>query len=212
MSKLPNPPDPATLRHRAPIAHALHTLETRVTLWRVHYTVGAHVLAWNQLRRYGPASGRFDPQPPPPSSESGLGVLYLAAERVDVALAETFQRTRRVDVNAGGPWLTGMRLTRPVRLLDLSGSWPTRAGASQTLCSGPRPRAQAWARTIAQAWPDLDGLWYPSSMLGGGCCAALWTPGTDAVPPTPLLSVPLAHPALWGPLAEACERIGYRLA
>lgn len=211
MSKLPDPPDAATLRDRAPIEHALHTVGPRATLWRIHNTVGDHVLAWNQLRRYGPASGRFDPQPLPPRAESEVGVLYVAAERVEVAVAEVFQRTRRVDVTAGGPWLTGMRLTRPVRLLDLSGSWPTRAGASQALCSGPRPRAQAWARTIAQAWPGLDGLWYPSSMLGGGYCAALWTPAANALPDTPVLSVPLAHPGLWAPLAVICKRIGYRL-
>ncbi len=211
MSKLPNPPDPAPLRKRAPIGRALHTLGQRVTLWRIHHTVGAHVLAWNQLRRYGPAAGRFDPHPLPPGATSSLGVLYLAAERVEIAVAEVFQRTRRVDVTAGGPWLTGLRLTRPVRLLDLTGTWPTRAGASQTLCSGPRPRAQAWARTIAQAWPDLEGVWYPASMLGGGHCAALWAPAADALPDTPALAVPLAHPSLWGPLAVTCQRIGYRL-
>lgn len=211
MTKLPDPPDPATLRDRAPIGRTLRTLGSRLVLWRIHNTVGEYVLAWNELRHHGPAGGRFDPQPPPPGSTADLGVLYVAAERVDTAVAEVFQRTRRVDVTAGGPWLTGMRLTRSVRLLDLTGEWPTRAGASQALCSGPRPRAQAWARTIAQAWPDLEGVWYSSSMLGGGNCAALWTPAANALPPNPVLSVPLSHPALWGPLAVICERIGYRL-
>jgi hypothetical protein len=211
VTTLPRPPDADTLRARAPLDRALRSVGSRVVLWRIHDTIGQHVLAWNQLRRYGPAGGRFDPQPLPPGSESGLGVLYLAAERVDVALAEAFQRTRRVDVTAGGPWLTGLRLTRSVRLLDLAGGWPTRAGASQALCSGPRPRAQAWARAITQAWPELDGVWYPSSMLGGGHCVSLWSPAADALPPTPMLSVPLSHPALWGPLALICERIGYRL-
>ena len=148
----------------------------------------------------------------PPSAGSGRGVLYAAVERIDVAVAEVFQRTRRVDVTAGSPWLTGMRLTPPVRLLDLSGTWPTRAGASQALCSGPRPRAQAWARAITQAWrPELDGIWYPSSMLGGWYCVALWQPAADALPTTPVLSIPLSHPGLWDSLAALCERIGYRL-
>lgn len=212
MTKLPDPPDFDTLRSRAPIGSAVRTVGTETTLWRVHNTLGPHVLPWNRLRRYGPAGGRFDPQPPPPGDTSGRGVLYVAAERIDTAIAEVYQRTRRVDVTAAGPWLTGMRLTRSVRLLDLSGAWPTRAGASQALCSGPRPRAQAWACAIADAWPDLDGVWYPSSMLGGRYRAALWSPAEGALPDHPVLSVPLAHPALWGPLALVCEQIGYRLA
>lgn len=212
MTKLPNPPDSATLRERAPIEHALRVLDPAVMLWRIHDTVGPHVLAWNELRCYGPAAGRYDPQPRPAGTAPDRGVLYLAVARIEVAVAEVFQRTRRVDVTAGSPWLTGMRLTRSIPLLDLEGVWPTRAGASQALCSGPRPQAQAWAHTIVQAWPDLAGLWYPSSMVGGGSCVALWTPARDALPKVPALSVPLSHPALWEPLAVVCDRIGYRLA
>lgn len=102
-------------------------------------------------------------------------------------------------------------VTRPVELLDLTGAWATRAGASQLISSGPRPRAQKWARQIAAAWPQMDGVWYRSSMLGGGYCAALWSPAADAMPNRPVLSVPLSHAALWRPLALICEQIGYRL-
>jgi len=211
VSKLPDPPSPAALRDRAPIDDHVRRVGPDTLLWRIHNTVGEHVLGWNQLRRFGPATGRFDPHPLSPGMADQQGVLYLAVQRVEVALAEVFQRARRVDVTAGQPWLTGLRLARSLDVLDLSVTWPTLAGASQTLCSGPRPRAGAWARCIAQAWPDLGGLWYPSSMLGGGYCVALWLPAADAVPTSPEISTPLSHPSLWGPLALACERIGYRI-
>lgn len=211
MTKLPDLPPPDILRERAPVETSLHFLGPDTVLWRIHATAGSHVVGWNRLRHYGPAAGRFDPQRPPAGQSPRRGVLYLAAERVEVAVAETFQRTRRVDVTAGSPWLTGMRLTRQVGLLDLCGTWPTRAGASQALSSGPHARAQAWARAITEAWPALEGLWYPSSMRGGGRCVALWAPATDALPESPEVSVPLSHPGVWGSLALACERLGYLL-
>lgn len=209
MSKLPRPPSPPALRERAPVS--LHRLDTDVLLWRIHLTVGEHVLPWNALRHWGPAAGRFDPHDLPPGHDPAHGVLYAAVSQVAVAVAEAFQRTRRVDVTAGGPWLTGLRLRRPVDLLDVTGAWATRAGASQALSVGPRPRAQEWARAITSAWPDLQGVWYRSSMLAGGHCAALWLPAADALPHQPEISLPLSHPSLWGPLALVCERIGYRL-
>jgi hypothetical protein len=212
VSKLPEPPSAQALRERAPLNGALHTLDTDAVLWRIHPTVGEHVLPWNELRHWGPAAGRFDPHNVPPGHDPAHGVLYVAAAQVGVAVTEAFQRTRRVDVTAGGPWLTGLQLTRPLALLDLTGPWATRAGASQAISTGPRPRAQRWARVIAAAWPALDGIWYRSSMLGGGRCAAVWTLAADAIPARPLLSMPLSHPALWGPLAVICERVGYRLA
>lgn len=210
MVKLPRPPEPAQLATRAPLDGALHTVGTQLTLWRIHYTLGEHVLRWNQPRTWGPARGRFDPHHLPPALDPSRSVLYLG-DQIPVVLAELFQHTRRVDLTAGGPWLTGLRLTRPMSLLDVTGLWPTRAGASQAIASGPRPQAQAWARVIADTWPDLDGIWYRSSMHGPGHCAALWQPAEDALPTAPLLSIPLAHPALWNALALACEQLGYRL-
>jgi hypothetical protein len=210
VARLPRPPEAAELQARAPLTNAIHPVDADIALWRIHFTLGKHVLAWNQPRRWGPARGRFDPHHLPPGQDRSRSVVYLG-DQIPMVLAEVFQHTRRVDVTAGGPWLTGLRLSRTVSLLDLTGLWPTRAGASQAIASGPRPHAQAWARVIADAWPDLDGVWYRSSMQGRGHCAALWAPATDALPHTPILSLPLAHPARWDPLAHACEQLGYRL-
>ena len=124
-------------------------------------------------------------------------------------MAEAFQVRRLVDRHSDAPHLVGLRLHRPVTLLDLSRSWPTRAGASQAISSGARERSQAWARAIRAAFPELDGLWYPSSMDGGSFCLVLWTPAADALPAAPVLSRALNDPALADRLAAAAGRLGY---
>jgi hypothetical protein len=168
------------------------------------------VTPWNDLRRYGPvADCRFDPHPPPVALHAE-GVSYLAITP-QTALAEAFQTRRLVDRHHGAPYLVGLRLQRPVRLLDLSRSWPTRAGASQAISSGRRDVARAWARTLRAAFPALEGLWYPSSMDGGGFCVVLWQPAEDALPAVPVMSRPLSDPALADRLAGAAARLGYRL-
>jgi hypothetical protein len=48
-------------------------------------------------------------------------------------------------------------------------------------------------------------------MDGGGWCVALWTPAADALPDVPVLSRPLADPALADRLAGTAARLGYRL-
>ncbi|MEP7020130.1 MAG: RES family NAD+ phosphorylase [Pseudonocardiales bacterium] len=209
MPKLPHPPTIERLRAvglKDPdvVAVAPHT-----TLWRLHRTVGTHVQPWNALRHYGPLPDRrFEPHDPPPH-EQVRGVSYLALD-IKTCVAEVFQTTRLVDRHTGTPYLTGLRLIRPARLVDLTGDWPTRAGASQAINSGPRPRASEWARAIRSAF-DVDGVWYRSSMHGEGWCSALFDTAADAMPPAPRVSVPLAHPAIAAPLARAAAELGYGL-
>lgn len=162
------------------------------------------------MRTYGPTTARFDPHPPPPGESSGERVLYLALD-VHTCLAEVFQRTRVVNRRRRSPYLTGFTGTRPLRLLDLAGTWPTRAGTSQALNSGRTDISRAWARAIRAAFPDLDGLWHPSSMNANQPCLALFAPAVDALPDDPRLSLPLSHPRLAVALADAAARIGYRL-
>ena len=209
MPKFPDPPTAEALRSLGLHAEDVVAVAPHSILWRIHRTTGLHVAAWNALRYFGPVDGmRFEPHDPPPHAQT-KGVFYAALD-VRTCVAEVFQRGRTVDRHDGNPYLTGMRLTRTVRLLDLSGSWPTRAGASQAINSGPRPRASAWARTIRAAY-DVDGLWYPSSMRGGGLCVALFDTAADALPVSPTVSVPLAHPALANPLAAYAGDLGYAL-
>jgi hypothetical protein len=124
-------------------------------------------------------------------------------------MAEVFQSKRRIDVYTRTPLLVGFELVRAVRLLDLTGLWPTRAGASLAINSGPRPRAQAWARQIYEAYPPLDGVYYGSSMDGNSPCAALFERAVDAIPPLPRLHRPLADPLLRPLIQRAALQLNY---
>lgn len=106
------------------------------------------------------------------------GVLYGAASTA-TCVAEVFQARRVIDHVADDRCLAGARTTRAVCLLDLTGDWPTRAGASQAIASGPRARAQATARATYDAYPTLEGLWYPSSMHGGHPAVVLFERAAD---------------------------------
>jgi hypothetical protein len=186
------------------VAVATHTV-----LWRVQPGTGLHVVAWNELRRFGPVpTGRFDPHEPPPR-EQGEGVQYLALD-LPTALAEHFQATRVVDRRRRTPVLVAWRPSRTLRLADLTGSWPLRIGASHVLNTCPRRRSQEWARAIRGAFRRLDGLWYTSSTTGRPS-VALFSPARSAIPPAPELSQVLSHPGLTPWLSAACEEIGYHL-
>ena len=183
-------------------------------LARIHRAGGEHPTRWREFRTVGPiATARFDPHPLPvdatPAAAPGFGVLY-AGLSLRTALAEAFQATRVVDRHGGSPWLVVFRATRPLHLLDLAGTWPTRAGASQAISSGPRDRARAWAREIFTAYPDIDGLWYRSSMDGGAPAVCLWEPAAPALPTQPWVHLPLDSAALALPVARACRQLGYR--
>jgi hypothetical protein len=117
-----------------------------------------------------------------------------------------------IDRIARDPWLVGFALRRPLNLLDLTGSWPTRAGASLAISSGPRPRAQRWSRAIYEAFPQGMGIYYGSSMDGGSSCAALFERAALALPAQPVFHRPLADPALLPALKQAAREMGYGLA
>lgn len=213
MAKLPWPPDVARLRElREP--DDVVALAPVTPLVRIYRAGGRHPADWNTYRTAGPvATARFDPHPPRddgvPVPAPGYGVLY-AGLALRSALAESFQAARVVDRHTGWPWLTVFRLKRPVRLLDLTGTWPTRAGASQAIATGPRDRARAWARAAFAAYDDVEGVWYRSSMDAGRPAVCLWERARSSMPATPLVNQPLDAPALVLPIARAARQIGYR--
>jgi RES domain len=181
-----------------------------VLLWRLYFRGGRHPTAWNTFRAFGPTRGRFDHQLPPPRVQERR-ILY-AAGHGPTALAEVFQEGRTVDRTTRDPWLAAFHLRRPISLLDLSGIWPTRAGASMALSSGPRPRAQRWSRAFYEAYPGIDGLFYPSSMSGSRPALAFYERALDALPRTPELHRPLLDPALLPILRRVASDLGYGLA
>ncbi|MGK2902765.1 MAG: RES family NAD+ phosphorylase [Mycobacterium sp.] len=143
-----------------------------------------------------------------------IGEELTGVVRITVALAESFQIDRTIDRFRGAPYLTALRFTRELRLLDLAadsaGSWPTRAGGTFTVSTGPHSITQRWARRIAEAFPDVDGVLY-NSRFSGRHCVALFAPAVTAVPPRPVLSLPLSHPGLAVRIASAARQLGYQL-
>ncbi len=206
-----NPPRPKV--PRTPPADLVREpddiLGVRPLLWRIHRTQGSHVLAWNQLRRFGPIpTMRYDPQPEP-AAPSVEGVLYTATS-LATSLAETFQATRVIDSHSFGPQITAWTPTRGLRLLDLTGGWALRNGAAFALATAPKSTCRAWARQIRATWPDLDGLWAPSTMTGSNN-VVLWNPARTSFPAAPDFSRPLAEPTLHAMANRiAGQDLGYR--
>jgi hypothetical protein len=109
-------------------------------------------------------------------------------------LAEAFQDTRTIDLWHHDPWLVGFETVVPLRLLDLTGSWPTRAGASLALSTVRRDRARRGSQAIFDTYLDATGLAYPSSMDANRPCLALYERGQAGIPARPRFHAALVTP------------------
>jgi hypothetical protein len=210
VAKLPRPPAPEVL---AALAPAVRRLPAGTRLWRVYFRGGAHPGRWNQLRTFGPTTARFDHQVPAPDGEpreQERGIQYAALDGI-TPLAEVFQDTRVIDRFARSPWLVAYDLAAPLDLLDLTGSWPTRAGASMLLNCGARARAREWSRAFYDAYPQADGLLYGSCMHANRPAVGLWERGHSAIPVHPVFHRALADKTLRLSLRNAAVEIGYLL-
>ena len=211
-STLPDPPSASELRQIGTRDDELRRIDTSETYWRVHRTEGGHVLAWDAFRHFGPVLW-FDPHPPPRSHYPD-GAVWYGASTPGTALAEAFQVDRTIDRRNGRPYLTGLSFTRALSVLDLAvdspGAWATRAGGTFAISTAPHTVTQRWARTIVDAFPDLEGVRY-NSRFAGTASVALFAPARSATPTQPVISLPLTHPDLGGRLAETARRIGYQV-
>jgi hypothetical protein len=203
MAKLPEPPA------RLPLPALTQTLAAGTILWRIYFTGGTHPAVWNGLRFFGPTAARFDHHDDPPRVQA-KGILYAAREGT-TCLAEVFQATRVVERVPKAPWLVGFALERDVTLLDLTGLWPTQAGASMAINSGPRPRAQRWSKLIHATYPNIDGLLYASSMHANKPAVALYERAQNALPGAPVFSRALADSAMLRRLSRAAAQVAYGL-
>jgi hypothetical protein len=217
MARLPDePPPPETLRALLRSREDIVAVHRATRLVRIFAAGGRHGQRWNSFRVHGPLPhARFDPHPPgpggAPATRPGHGTLYFGLS-VRTSVAEVFQTTSLVDRSTRRPHLVVFGPRRTLHLLDLAGLWPTRAGASQEISSGPKPVTQAWARAIRAAHPELDGLWYRSSMDSGDPAICLWEPpAATALPRNPDVLVPLDYPGLDLPLARVCQELNYTL-
>lgn len=206
MAKLPAPPLPEVLRGTRP---ELIRLAAGVTLWRIYRRGGEHALGWSSFRSFGPRDARFDHHLPPPRDQERA--IYYTAREPETCVAEVFQVERRIEGLVDAPWLVGFALARDVLLLDLTGRWPTRAGASMAIHSGSRPRARAWSRAIYQAFPEVQGLLCCSSMDANRHAVVLYERARRAVPTRPELHRALSDPDLLPFLGDAARAFGYQL-
>jgi RES domain len=208
--KLPEPPPIATLRRVPP---TVATLRAGKKLWRIYLRDGSYPATWDRMRHCGPIdSARFDHHLDPPSVQD-RGILYAAAgyDAIATCLAEVFQDTRLIDTRRNEPWLAAFALVEDVSLLDLSGKWPTVAGASANINSGPRPRCRRWSRTIYYAYPNLMGIYYASSMNGNEPAVALYERASKALPHLPVFNRPLSDAPLLISIERIASELGYDL-
>lgn len=210
MVKLPEPPPVSVLRQ---ITADIETLPAGTGVYRIYFRGGGHPGSWNSLRAYGPAPGsRFDHHTEPARvQERSIMYASTGGDAIATCVAEVFQQGRLVDTGRRSPWLACFELTREVPLLNLRDKWPTRAGASMSLNSGPRPRCRRWSRAIYEAYPRVQGLVYPSSMNANEPAIALYERAIPAIPASPVLNRPLSDPALLLPLQRIASGLGYDL-
>jgi RES domain len=210
VAKLPEPPPKATLELISP---AVATLQAGTKLWRIYFRDGSYPTTWDRMRYYGPVrSARFDHHLDPPGVQD-RGILYAATgdDAIATCLAEVFQDTRLVDTRRNEPRLAAFALVEDVTLLDLSGKWPTVAGASANFNSGPRPRCRRWSRAIYDGYPNLMGLYYASSMNANEPAVVLYERASKALPRLPHFNRPLSDAPLLISIERITAELGYDL-
>jgi len=195
---------------------------------RVYFHAGRYPTRWDRFRHEAIAApGRFDPFGAPGAD----GVAYAATtlgERVPAepapplddgdrsalatCVAEAAQGMATLD-RLDQRSLAVAELTRPLRVLDVSSDWATRAGAGTHLSTSARRETCAWAVSIATRWPDLDGVAYIAATRPAGRALALWSPSaaTAVTTSTLLLLRTLDDPVLRGPLSWAAHTTGIQL-
>ncbi|ERG64478.1 hypothetical protein L332_08445 [Agrococcus pavilionensis RW1] len=180
----------------------------RDALFRIHATAGAHPSRWDELREFGPLSVmRWDPQPLPQGMHAGRGVAYTGTD-VTTAFAEVFQSRRAIRLTAGRT-LSGWLPSRELELLDLTGLWPVRQGASGSLHAAAKSTCRTWAAAIHdQLGERIDGLQVLSTMTSRPM-VVLFGRAADAFPAAPEFSRPLAHAAVQMLAVDAADSLGW---
>ena len=210
MSKFPETPGIEVLRQ---IAAETLDLSTGMPLARIYFFAGPYPSHWNRFRHVGPTAARWDHHLPGSSNEpteQDRAVLYCAPQ-VHTCAAEVFQATRRIDRIRNAPALVVFALHAPVTLLDLRGAFATKIGTSTAIHSGPRSRARAWARQLYEAYPDVQGFQYGSSMNGHAPAIVLNERAQEALPKEPQFHRTLNDDMLVDVLQQIALRLSYGL-
>jgi RES domain len=194
---------------------AIRTIPSDSRVARVYYSRSRHALQWDEFRHFGPLNSRWDHHL---LDAAGTPVtqkrsIYHAATDAKTCLAEFFQHTRRIDRAAQSPWLVVFELAQSLDLIDLTGDFATRMGASMEIHSGTRARARRWACDLYEAFPTAHGILYASSMNGGAPALAVSDRAEKhgIFPEHPLLHRALADDVLLDTLKDAADKLGYAL-
>lgn len=210
MTKLPEPPGVAALREIAP---QIIALPANTHLARIYFSAGPHPSRWNQFRRFGPTAARWDHHLPTASGgaiEQTRATLYCAPD-VDTCAAEVFQATRRIDRIRNAPALVVFAPRESINLLDLRGTFATKIGTSTAIHSGPRSHVRIWARELYDAYPDIQGVYYGSSMNGHAPAIVLNERAQRAMAELPLFNRSLNDDMLVETLQKIALRLSYGL-
>jgi hypothetical protein len=194
-----------------PVAPEAYRLEAGVMLWRIYFRAGQRATAWNAFRHLGPTNSRFNHHTFPKRIQD-RGIIYATTGRdaICTALAETFQDTRLIDRYRDEPWIVGFSLAKDLILLNTGGSWPVRAGGNMAINSGSRKNARDWSRAIYRSYPNIRGIFYPSSLTNQPC-VALYERAAKNLPVMPAFNESLASPKLFAGLTQLASRLNYAL-
>lgn len=178
--RLTEPPEPEGLPE--PTASEIVTIDAGEVWARLYWHAGRFPTRWDRFRHVAlPTPRRFDAfgapgvdgvaygavphGPGPPEDISALATCMAEIAQATGTLDRLDQRTFAV-----------VELPAPIRLLDVSSDWATRAGAGTHLSTGPHRVTSGWARAIATRWPDLHGVASIGATRPAGRVVALWSP------------------------------------
>lgn len=181
-------------------------------VWRIYFRGGNHPTTWSEFRHVGPLDTRFDHHLGDQPTNQDRAVMYTADDPV-TCFAEVFQKTRVINRWHKEPWLVGFAVAAAIDLLDLTGSFATRAGASMGLMTGARSVSRQWAQGFYDAYPALAGLCYPSSMHANQPAMVLTerAHALSIIPAHPSFHRALSDPAILTILKNAARSVGYVL-
>jgi hypothetical protein len=190
----------------------VETIEAGTVLWRIYFRAGRHPIRWHDFRHVGPIDARFDHHLNSELTPQDRAVLYAAHDPV-TCFAEVFQKPRVINRWHKEPWLVGFTITKSFQLLGLTGSFLTRTGASMGLMADPRSVARNWAQAFYEAYPEIGGLYYPSSMYANQPAMVLTDriKAMDIMPRQPSFHRSLGDPVILNLLKNAGQILGYAL-